>query len=118
MVRDKQIDVLRFLGIALIILAHLDVPRWLYQLRNFDVPLIMLASGMALRQTGFKGSYADYLWKRVKRLVFPSWLFLTGYFLVLGVTGLPLERLTFDHILESYLFLSGADFVWIIRVFL
>lgn len=45
-IRDDTVDVLRFIGLAMIILAHVDSPSVLFQLRNFDVPLIVLISSM------------------------------------------------------------------------
>ncbi|MGL5925095.1 acyltransferase family protein [Chroococcidiopsis sp.] len=118
--RDIKIDFLRFLGLSLIILAHVDPPSWLAQLRNFDVVLMVVVSGLAFTQSRKAESYQSYLWKRIKRLLFPVWLFLSFYFLantglsLLGKTALiPLEV-----ILDSYTLTEGIGYVWIIRVFL
>lgn len=37
--REERIDILRFVGISLIILAHVGAPSWINQFRCFDVPL-------------------------------------------------------------------------------
>jgi hypothetical protein len=115
--RDKHIDLLRFIGLSLIILAHVDPPGWLLQLRNFDVPLIVLAGGMAFNQTGLSESYPNYVWKRIKRLVFPAWLFLTLYFFVIGHMGFKLPILTAKNFWTYYTFSNGSGFFWIIRIF-
>jgi hypothetical protein len=114
--RDNRIDILRFLGLAGIIFAHIDTPIILAELRSFDVPLMVLVSGMSfsLSYQGNK-SYLLYIWKRVKRLVFPLWIFLTLYFSI----KLPFfERLPFKVIFETYALGDGIGYVWIIRVFL
>ena len=76
--RDRRVDILRFIGLAMIILAHVSPPPFLFQLRNFDVPLMVLLSaisyGLSYKPTE---TYPMYFWKRIKRLVFPVWLFLT-----------------------------------------
>ena len=37
--RDLYIDFLRFIGISLIILAHVEAPSGITQFRSFDVPV-------------------------------------------------------------------------------
>ncbi len=114
--RDDGIDILRAIGLLMIILAHVSPPDIVFQMRNFDVPLMVLVSGMAFGLS-YKRSeaYLAYLWKRFQRLAFPVWIFLTVYFTF---------QLVFDFlpspaiVLSSYLFSGGIGFVWIIRVFL
>lgn len=36
--RDPAVDLLRFIGISMIFLAHIGPPAALFQLRSFDVP--------------------------------------------------------------------------------
>lgn len=93
-------------------------PEWLFRLRNFDVPMMVLIAGMSFMYAGFKGTYMSYMWKRIKRLLFPVWIFLSTYFLVIWFFGLELESLTLDKIVESYVLLKGIGYVWIIRIFL
>lgn len=42
--RDLYIDFLRFIGISLIILAHVEAPSGITQFRSFDVPLMVFSS--------------------------------------------------------------------------
>lgn len=44
--RDYTIDILRFIAIACIILAHTDPSHILFEIRNFDVTLMVLVGGM------------------------------------------------------------------------
>ncbi len=116
--RNERIDLLRFIGLAMIILAHTNPPEIIFQARNFDVPLMVVVAGLSFRASYRLEPYFTYLWNRVKRLIFPVWLFLTLYFLVVNKTGYPIALPNFRKIIESYLFLDGIGYVWIIRVFL
>ncbi|TWR28836.1 acyltransferase [Mucilaginibacter pallidiroseus] len=116
--RNEVIDFLRFLGLSLIILAHLYPPPWLFQLRNFDVPLMVLVSGLTHSLQPKKLNPIDFVAKRVKRLVYPAWTFLTLYFLCLTMFELKFDKLTFANVFHSYTFISGIGFVWIFRVFI
>jgi len=118
--RDIKIDFLRFLGLSLIILAHVEPPTWLAELRNFDVTLMVVVSGLAFTQSKKRESYQNYVWKRIKRLLFPVWLFLSCYFLVnIGLSHLGKSALLSPRIiLDSYTLTRGIGYVWIIRVFL
>ncbi|SDK30825.1 Fucose 4-O-acetylase [Methylophilus rhizosphaerae] len=117
--RDDRIDILRFIGLAMIILAHVDPPALLFQLRNFDVPLMIVVSAMSFRVSYQKReSYLTYFWKRFKRLVLPVWFFLTVYFLALFAIDPENTDLNAHTILTSYTLLEGIGYVWIIRVFL
>ncbi len=116
--RNQNIDFLRFLGLSMIILAHVFPPDWLFQLRNFDVPLMILVSGMSYLQSRKNEHYFNYVAKRFKRLVLPVWIFLTGYFFIDRIVWFAPEQLKPGVILESYQLLEGIGFVWIIRVFL
>jgi fucose 4-O-acetylase-like acetyltransferase len=115
--RNYQIDLLRFIGLAMIILAHVEPPDLIFQLRNFDVPLMVLVSGMSFGLAFKRESYLQYIWKRVKRLIFPVWIFLTLYFLIIFLLKSSLEDLSYQLIMDSYLFIEGIGYVWIIRVF-
>jgi len=116
--RNKNVDLLRFIGLALIILAHVDPPQIVFQLRNFDVPLMVMIAGVSFGLSYRQESYGAYLWKRINRLVFPVWIFLTFYFTLLFTYGYPTKIPSFEIIVSSYLLLSGIGYVWIIRVFL
>lgn len=117
--RDYKIDLLRFIGLSMIILAHVGPPPLLQQLRNFDVPLMVLVSAMSFGLAfNARESYVQYVWKRVKRLVFPVWIFLTGYFIALFIFNSDSPDLGKRKIFESYALLGGIGYVWIIRVFI
>ncbi|AMR30044.1 hypothetical protein A0256_00750 [Mucilaginibacter sp. PAMC 26640] len=116
--RNKTVDFLRFLGLSLIILAHLSPPAWLFQLRNFDVPLMVLVSGLTYSIYPSIYSYKEYVNKRIKRLVYPAWTFLTIYFTANLLMAHPFDHLTFGKVFHSYTFMAGIGYVWIFRVFL
>ena len=105
----------------MIILAHVNPPPFVFQLRNFDVPLMVLVSGAAFATSFVREAYTTYVWKRIKRLLFPVWIFLTVYFVCLygmSAMGWPIRLPDPQVITTSYLLLSGIGYVWIIRVFL
>ncbi len=45
--RDEKVDLLRFVGLAMVVMAHVGAPTLLFQFRNFDVPLMVLLSGIS-----------------------------------------------------------------------
>lgn len=117
--RDHNIDLLRFVGLSLIILAHVNPPSIVLNLRCFDVPLMVFVSGLTCYKKDIQFSWG-YLSHRFARLVFPVWIFLTVYFLMIYAAkfvGLDFG-LTFKQVYESYLLMDGIGFVWIIRVLL
>ncbi|WP_320153682.1 acyltransferase [uncultured Tolumonas sp.] len=117
--RDDKVDVLRFIGLAMIILAHVNPPSIIFQLRNFDVPLMVLVSGMSFGLS-YKNNtpYVGYIFRRIKRLILPVWFFLTLYFSVNFIVNPTSSEINFRTIITSYTLISGIGYVWIIRVFL
>ncbi|MBW4518918.1 MAG: acyltransferase [Scytolyngbya sp. HA4215-MV1] len=125
--RDIRFDILKVIGLLCIILAHSDPPIVIDQLRNFDVPLMVIISGtLFYLTTGNKQFFLwDYLRKRVPRLVAPVWLFLAFFFTAIyllcqatGQTYPYLSDASSNPILSSFLFRGGLGYVYIIRVFL
>lgn len=116
--RNDRIDILRFIGLAMIILTHSDPSTIILQIRSFDVPLIVLVSGMSFAISYKKEKYVFYLWKRIKRLLFPVWIFLTALFAFIYSTGYFAQLISPRIVASSYLLISGIGYVWIIRVFL
>lgn len=116
--REERIDTLRFLGISLIILAHVGAPAWVNQLRCFDVPLMFFVSGLACSSKPIV-NYWDYAIKRAKRLLYPTWGFLAVFLLLLSLLRLILhkEPLPLDYYIESLTMTGGGGYVWIIRIF-
>ncbi len=62
--------------------------------------------------------YAKYIWKRVKRLVFPVWIFLTIYFSAQYILYTESTELNLKTMLTSYALIGGIGYVWVIKVFL
>ena len=117
--RNSKIDLLRFIGLSMIIFAHIGSYGVLFQIRNFDVPLMVLVSGMSFGLSyKISEKYFTYLWKRVKRLIFPVWIFLTIYFISLLILDPQSLDLDFKKVITSYLLISGIGYVWIIKVFI
>ena len=78
--RDKKVDVLKFIGTLLVILAHVNPPRILFDIRTFDVVALVFASGLTLKNIGGYKGYCKYILKRFKRLVVPAWGFILIYY--------------------------------------
>ena len=119
--RDPSVDVLRFVGITSIFLAHIGPPDALFQLRSFDVPLRVFVSGLSYSGRQISG-YGAFLRKRVLRLLAPLYLFLTAYFLVVCllahfgvVDGFATKRIVGTFLLRLK---PSIGYVWIFRVFL
>lgn len=124
--RDLNFDFLKAIGILSIILAH-TLPKsetLIYQLRNFDVPLMVIVSGALFWETSGDKNYSlpDYLMKRCYRLILPTWIFLVFFFIAayfisqLQGLGYPFSL---KEIFYSFtLLIGGIGYVWIIRVFL
>ena len=68
--RDPAVDLLRFIGISMIFLAHIGPPAALFQLRSFDVPLMIFVSGLSYSGRQVVG-YASFVRKRLGRLLMP-----------------------------------------------
>lgn len=121
--RDFTIDIMRTIGILLIILAHMNLSSSdiIFQIRTFDVPMMILISGASFFIAGKTSEkYLPYVWSRIKRLVFPVWFFLfifyvATYFFKIESTY---SYLNYKIILSSFALYSGFGYVWIIRVFL
>lgn len=120
-VRDESIDILRFIGISLIILVHCGAPNWLAQLRCFDVPLMFFVSGLAFSGRAITHlNYKDYVVKRAKRLLIPTWSFLFVFFIIyVGALWVYCKKLPPSiYFIESFTMTGGIGYVWIMRVFL
>lgn len=104
----------------MIILSHVRIPDILRQGRDFDVPLMVIISGISMMMSPQGGSYSLYVWKRIKRLAMPTWIFLTVYFILNRALGWTPSELNTKTVLCSYAFLQdhSIGYVWIIRVFL
>ncbi|MGM0838436.1 MAG: acyltransferase family protein [Bacillota bacterium] len=120
--RDERIDILRFIAIIGILVAHSNPDPWLFQLRNFDVTLMVLLLGTSfyLSQRGKELNYLPYLGKRFNRLVVPTWqllvIFFALFYLISKLFGdeyyFPMEE-----VIDSFALMEGIGYVWIMRVF-
>ena len=107
------IDFLKMLGLFCIMLAHVNPPQIIMQLRNFDVPFMVILSGMLAANS--TPPYHEYLKKRLARLIVPTWIFLCIYFLVAYfITG----QFNIKLIIKSFCFQQDSiGYVWIIWVY-
>ena len=115
--RNITIDLLRVIGLFLVIAAHCEFPEWFYEFREFDVVTLVAVSGMSFYVSSNRKaeSYPEYVKKRFLRLVLPVWEFLIVFFLVFALLGVTFR---FREILESFLLLSGGIlFIWVYRIF-
>jgi hypothetical protein len=113
---------MRFLGILVIMIGHAGPPDWLFQLRNFGTPLLIVASALtyatiyATRPLDIPSFYQ----KRLTRLIVPAWFFLTFFFLFFLVAAQLTGKnypFSFKDILGSYTFYDGIGYVWILKVY-
>lgn len=114
--RDLSIDVLRWIALTGIILAHISPTPFWSQLRSFDVPLMVFLSAYCYAQdkTSIK-DYDSYCIKRFKRLVLPCWIFLVVWFaLYYGILNHPVDWI---NIAMCYTLMTPW-YLWIIRVFM
>lgn len=70
--RLKNIDLLKCIGLFCIILAHVSPPKILFQIRNFDVVLMIIVSSFLFFYKNNNQNYKSYLYKRFKRLIIPT----------------------------------------------
>jgi peptidoglycan/LPS O-acetylase OafA/YrhL len=120
--RIRYIDFLKFIGLTAIIVAHVGSPNWLMAIRSFDVPFMVILSAI-LGERSFRKFENNptgpwrYCISRVKRLVFPTWIFLVIYFGVYFVlTG---KFFDWKYYLSSFaLTRYGIGYVWVILVYL
>jgi peptidoglycan/LPS O-acetylase OafA/YrhL len=121
--RNVNLDLLRLLGVLIIIISHSNPPGWLFQLRNFGTPLLIIASALTYR-TIYENRVMDiipFYKKRILRLILPVWIFLSVFFFVIYLINKFLgQAFPFDlkTIVESYFLIEGIGFVWIFKVYL
>lgn len=114
--RDKYIDFLRFVGLAMIVLAHVKTPFTIHQIRCFDVPLMLFVSGLAYGNKTVRASWKEYFLPRLKRLLIPIYIFV--FCDLFALTLMNKAHTTEDVIKSILLCTNGAvGYVWIIKVF-
>lgn len=117
--RDRSVDLLRCIALIGIVFAHISPPPVILQLRGFDVPLMVFLSGVVFsRGKDFRLAVPDllrYWFHRMKRIVFPVWLFLVLYYVLMY--ALYAKSPSTSEALEVFT-LRTRWYVWIFRVFL
>ncbi len=116
MKRLKNIDILKAIGLLCIILAHVETKGLFFQLRNFDVVLmIMLSSYLYMIKNNIETDInLKYFEKRVKRLVLPTWIFLALFFILSQI----FIKYDLKTVISTFLLHNGIGYVWIIRIYL
>lgn len=108
------IDRLKVIGLLCVILAHVDLPVWLAQLRSFDVPLLVFVSAYLARCSYKNTNILAYYKKRFMRLAVPAWLFAAFFWCVQSVVLSPPH---ISEIVKSLLFQRDTQMLgmlWII----
>lgn len=121
--RNVNLDLIRFTGVLIIMIAHSSPPSWLFQLRNFGTPLLILGSALTYsfiyqHRSMNKGLF---LKKRLKRLIFPLWVFLTFFFLFFWIASFVVKKdfpFSAMDLFNSYNLYDGIGFVWIFKVYI
>ncbi|PSX07378.1 acyltransferase family protein, partial [Photobacterium angustum] len=112
--RNYNYDILRCIALLSIILAHVSPPNFIFQLRNFDVVLIVFISGVVYNESNH--GYLKQTFSRILRLVIPVWVFFSLYYLT---CYFMLDKIfTLKQYILTYTMISGIGFVWIFRVFI
>lgn len=120
--RDIRFDFLRAIGLICIIFAHTRLPDILKQIRNFDVPLMVIVSGAVYNLSpGIKKfEYLSYVRKRLLRILAPTWSFLIFFFIATwSIFFIQNKNYPFSPatLISSFALLHGIGYVWIFRVF-
>ena len=119
--RDYSIDLLRMFGTMSVIMAHVKPPELLYQIRAFDVVLLVIISGMSYSGSSQQSFFA-YVKKRIKRLLIPTYKCITTLFLLCFVACLLVHKeqlYDFRSIFFSYILSDhGMGYIWIVKVYL
>lgn len=121
--RVVSYDLLRVIGILVIIIAHADPPPWIIQIRSFG-PILLIVTSALTHAAIYKDrtlAILPFYKKRMSRLIFPAWIFLTFFFLIyLAFSRIVGEAypFTWERILHTYTFYSGIGFVWIFKIYM
>lgn len=115
--RNCYIDFLRFVGLSLIVLAHVHSPNIIHQIRCCDVPLMLFVSGLAYGNRSINPPLKDFFLPRIKKLLIPVYLFVVCDLLAFVIAD---KTLSLESVIKSlFLCSDGAvGYVWIMKVFL
>jgi len=120
--RNLNYDLIRLLGLIVIMIAHSSPPDWLFQLRNFGAPLLVFGSGLtyALIYASREIQTWTFYKKRLSKIILPAWIFLAFFFVSFYCASVIAEKSFPFHavqILKSFVFMQGIDFVWIFKIY-
>ncbi|WP_289053716.1 acyltransferase family protein [uncultured Pseudoalteromonas sp.] len=120
--RNYNFDLLRLMGLMIIMIAHSSPPGWIFQLRNFGTPLLVIGSALTYSYI-FRDKplvIKRFIKKRVSRLILPLWLFLTFFFTFFLVMSPFFEDFPFTsyEVITSYFLFDGIGFVWVFKIYL
>ena len=118
-IRDTNIDILRGIGMLLIILAHVEFNFYVHTIRCFDVPLMVFVSGLSYANRKAQYDFSSFC-KRGFRLLFPLYIFLIFYLVIyftLRKVNVDLGP-TKQEVFDTFLLKKGFGYIWIIRTFL
>lgn len=116
--RLYHIDRLKALGLFLVILAHVDLPASLTQIRSFDVPLLVFVSAYLARKSYQSSNMGVYYKKRLLRLAIPAWIFSLFFWVVQSMILTPP---TFSDIMKGLTFQRDTNMLgmlWVIWVYI
>ena len=119
--RDNKIDWIRALCTLTVILAHVGSPDFLNHIRTFDVVALVMISGMSMSFS--TGKYLSYVWKRIKKILIPTYIVITVIFVLTFIACKALHTAQLypaERMIKSYLLLyeGSMGYVWIVRIFL
>lgn len=118
--RDLKVDTLRAVAILSILLAHSGVKYFIFNLRSFDVPLMAFCLGISYYYSSKDTSYFNYIKKRIKRLLLPTFLFLIILFDLFYIVDFLLDipyQFNFNYIIHSFYMDTSYGYGWIMRTF-
>lgn len=121
--RNYRIDNIRAISLMCIILAHSGAPLVINNLRSFDVITLVFLSTLVinLNQLFDLNKYKLNLIKRIKRLFFPTFIFILlmtlFQFVIYSYAGRN-DLLTIETIINSFLLCEDSvGYVWIMKVY-
>lgn len=118
--RNTVVDTLKAVGILCVVFAHVNPPWYLFDIRTFDVCMLVFASGMTLKyHAGTWTDYFLYIQKRFRRLIVPTWSFILFYYLLSGILcrNNPQWSFSVSDCIQSFTFTGGMGYIWIVRVY-
>jgi peptidoglycan/LPS O-acetylase OafA/YrhL len=125
--RNNTIDMLRGLSILVMIYIHTSTwytstsafMLWSWDLTHFAVPAFVFCSAYLFflkdRLPSSFGSFLGYIWKRLKRLIIPFYIFFAILLVILFF--LKPETISWKYIYSTMLLLGGRDESWLVLLF-